>query len=437
MSTSVMNEVVQCLRSAALRGEGADLTDGQLLECFVSRQEGTALEALVRRHGPMVWGVCQRTLRNEHDAEDAFQATFLVLIRKAASIYPRAKVGNWLYGVAHQTALKARATRMKRQIRERSVRELPEPVVTAHDLWSELEPLLDREVSRLPEKYRTVIVLCELEGKSGKEAARQLGCPEGTVASRLSRARTMLAKRLSHHSLAVMGGALAIVLSQKAASAAVPISVMTSTIKIVTCVAAGKAGSNLISVPVAALAKGVLKTMLLNKLKTAAVVLLILGVITFGGAVLTHDRAAAQDTTKGGQEATRKDDAGKPPAGEQKNAVDQPHNFRNLQRLAAVFSDFKYPEKAAASSITIWTQSGAQGGAWQTLEVKTIELAKALNAVFATWEGFDLENVAIIRSGDRTIQFVDVKDNVASGKPSSVSLNRGDLVIVLKDPRKK
>ena len=107
--TTQMSKVVQHLRSALLR-DGADLTDGELLECFVSRQESAALEALVRRHGQMVWGVCRRVLRNHHDAEDAFQATFLVLVPKAASVRPREMVGNWLYGVAQQTALKARAT---------------------------------------------------------------------------------------------------------------------------------------------------------------------------------------------------------------------------------------------------------------------------------------------------------------------------------------
>src|SRR5713226_926483 len=133
--TTQISKVIQHLRSTLLVRDGADLTDGELLECFVSRKETAALEALVRRHGPMVWGVCQRILRNHHDAEDAFQATFLVLVRKAASIYPRAKVGNWLYGVAHQTALKARATRAKRRVRERPVTQMPEPAVTEKDLW--------------------------------------------------------------------------------------------------------------------------------------------------------------------------------------------------------------------------------------------------------------------------------------------------------------
>src|SRR5712691_3461796 len=211
MATSEMSEVIQHLRRAVLLRDGAGLTDGQLLEGFITRHEEAGLAALVRRHGPMVWGVCRRVLHNHHDAEDAFQATFLVLVRKAASIVPGEMVANWLYGVAHQTALKARATTARRRARERQVKEMPEPQVVEQDLWPDLQSLLDQELSRLPDKYRVPIVLCDLEGKTYKEAARQLGVPEGTVAGRLARARTMLAKRLARHGLAVSGGALAAV----------------------------------------------------------------------------------------------------------------------------------------------------------------------------------------------------------------------------------
>src|SRR5205823_6486803 len=121
MATSPMSEVLQRLRRAALRREGAEVTDGQLLECFLSRREEAALEALVQRHAAMVWGVCRRLLTHYHDAEDAFQATFLVLVRKAAAIAPRELLANWLYGVAYQTALKARATTARRKGRERQV----------------------------------------------------------------------------------------------------------------------------------------------------------------------------------------------------------------------------------------------------------------------------------------------------------------------------
>src|SRR5215813_1555661 len=121
MATSQMSEVIQNLRRAVLLRKGAGLTDGQLLEHYLRRRDEAALAALVQRHGPMVWSVCRRVLSNYHDAEDAFQATFLVLVRRAASIASPELLANWLYGVAHQTARKARATVAKRRLRERQV----------------------------------------------------------------------------------------------------------------------------------------------------------------------------------------------------------------------------------------------------------------------------------------------------------------------------
>src|SRR5437660_12429342 len=128
MATDQLRGVLRNLRGATLPGGEADRTDGQLLECYVRSREEAAFAALVRRHGPMVWGVCRRVLRSHQDAEDAFQATFLVLVRKAASVVPREMVANWLYGVAHQTALKARATTAKRAAREKQVPDMPERV---------------------------------------------------------------------------------------------------------------------------------------------------------------------------------------------------------------------------------------------------------------------------------------------------------------------
>src|SRR5216683_7419455 len=135
MATSQIGEVIQHLRRLELLRERAGLTDGQLLEGYIRRRDEAAVVALVRRHGPMVWGVCRRVLRNHHDAEDAFQATFLVLVRKAASITSRELLANWLYGVAHQTGLKARATAAKRKGRESQVKEMPEPEVTQQEVW--------------------------------------------------------------------------------------------------------------------------------------------------------------------------------------------------------------------------------------------------------------------------------------------------------------
>jgi RNA polymerase sigma factor (sigma-70 family) len=291
--TTKMHMVIQHLRRALLRQDAHELTDGQLLECFVSHCETTALEALVSRHAAMVWGVCRRILPDYHDAEDAFQATFLVLVRKAPSVTPREMVGNWLYGVARQTAMKAREKTARRRARERQVDDMPEPAVFDQSPWSDLEPLLDQELSRLPDKYRTAIVLCDLEGNSRKKAAQQLGCPEGTLAARLARGRVMLARRLAARGLAVSGGALAGLLSHQAASACVPASLVSCTMKAVTLVATGQATTGIISAKAAALAEGVLKVMLLNKVKITSAVLLLIAVFVGGAVGLSGGTMAA------------------------------------------------------------------------------------------------------------------------------------------------
>src|SRR5438309_1991845 len=139
------NRVIEQLRAVILQST-ADLTDAQLLDCFIARQENAAFEALVRRHGPMVLGVCRRLLRNHHDSEDAFQATFLVLARKAASIVPRERVAHWLYGVARTTALRVKVALAKHQVREKPMAELPEPEAARPGLWVDLLPLLDQEL---------------------------------------------------------------------------------------------------------------------------------------------------------------------------------------------------------------------------------------------------------------------------------------------------
>ncbi len=274
MATSPLVELIQQLRRTELLSAGAGLTDGQLLERYISSRDEAALAALVNRHGLMVWGVCRRVLGDYHDAEDAFQATFLVLVRKATSVRPREMVANWLYGVARQTALKARATVGTRRGRERQVEDMPEPAVAEHAGWDELLPVLDVELSRLPDKYRAVVVLCDLEGKSRKEAARQLGVPEGTVAGWVARARVMLANRLTRRGVTLSGGALAAILSQNVTSAGVPASVVSKTIKVASLLAAGQATTGVISVTVAALTEGVLKAMFLSKLKAVVGVLM-------------------------------------------------------------------------------------------------------------------------------------------------------------------
>jgi RNA polymerase sigma factor (sigma-70 family) len=282
MAMSPMNRVLHHLRKAAFPHDGAGLTDGQLLGAFLDQRGESAFAALVRRHGPMVWGICRRVLSNHHDAEDAFQATFLVLVRKAASVDPPEMVGNWLYGVAHQTARKARAITAKRQAREKQMTDLPEVGVKEPDRRHGLEDVLHQELGRLPEKYRVAIVLCDLEGRTRKDVARQLGVPDGTLAARLARGRAMLAKRLARHGFTgAVGSALPVVM-KRSAWASVPASVMCSTIRVGLSGAGGRLSTGGLASPsVTALTEGVLKTMLLKKVKTT-IGLLVLGIAAVG-----------------------------------------------------------------------------------------------------------------------------------------------------------
>ena len=274
-----MRAVIRHLRAVALLHKGGGPTDGQLLESFLDRRDEAAFEALLRRHGPMVLGVCQRVLRNVHDAEDAFQATFLVLARKAASVMPRDMVGNWLYGVAYRTAMKARAMNAKRHLKEKQARTAHQAGREAHE---ELLERLDHELNRLPDKYRVSVVLCELEGRSRKEVARLLGVPEGTLSWRLAQAKKLLARRLSRYGTV----AVAVLLAEGAASAGLSPILRASTVK-----AALTAGA--VPAKVMALTEGVMKAMLLTKLKItvcAAALMVLAGV---GATGLTY-RATAQ-----------------------------------------------------------------------------------------------------------------------------------------------
>ncbi len=304
MSADQPRDVLRRFRRAALRGDGGGMTDGQLLGCFVADRDEAAFAALVRRHGPMVLGVCRRVLRHEADAEDAFQATFLVLARKAAAIARRELLGNWLYGVAHRTALDARAAADRRRARERQVDPMPEPEArNGTDAGPGLRPLLDEELSRLPDKYRVPVVLCDLEGRTRRDVARQLGIPVGTLSGRLTTSRRMLARRLARRGLALSGAALPAALSPSAASARVPPPLLAATVEAATAqVAAG-----VVSARVAALAEGVLKAMLVKKLTIVTAVFLAAGLLV-GAALLAYQpRAAEPDDAarkKTGQAAT-------------------------------------------------------------------------------------------------------------------------------------
>jgi RNA polymerase sigma factor (sigma-70 family) len=314
--TSPVIKVVEHLRKTMRLREEDHLTDGQLLTRFVDNRDDAAFAALVRRHGPMVWGVCQR-IAGRDSAEDAFQATFLILVRKAGAVKAREAVGNWLYGVASHAALKARTASARVRAKEKQVTSMPDPAKDQRDDREELQKLLDHELGALPDKYRMPVVLCDLEGRTRKEVAVQLKIPEGTLSSRLTTAHQMLAKRLARHGLAVSGASLVGLLAQNAASASVPAAVVSSTIKTATLVAASKAAvAGVVSTKVAALTEGVMKAMLLTKLKAVMIAMLVLGMIALGGGLLTYHHSAAAQPGRAANPMDEKDVEGKTRKGE-------------------------------------------------------------------------------------------------------------------------
>ena len=195
-------QVARVFRDGTLTG----MSDRQVLERFVEGRDESAFEVLLNRHGPMVLNVCRQLLREPHDVEDAFQAAFLVLVRKAGSIRVEDSLGPWLYAVASRTAARARANRRRRGEREFSGGDLPE-TAKEDDLASlEVPRVVQEELSRLPDRLRDPLILCYLQGLTHELAARQLGCPVGTVRSRLARARALLQKRIVRRGLSLSAG---------------------------------------------------------------------------------------------------------------------------------------------------------------------------------------------------------------------------------------
>jgi RNA polymerase sigma factor (sigma-70 family) len=260
-------------------GEAADNSDRQLLERFVATRDESAFAALVERHGRLALGVCRSVLHHEQDAEDAFQATFLVLARMAGSIRKRESLSSWLHGVALRTSLKARKAMATRRRREQQAEpaEAVQPAVSGAAL-QEVQAILHEEVGRLAEKYRAPFVLCCLEGKSRAEAAQQLGWKEGTVSGRIAMAREVLQRRLTQRGVALPAALCAAAVAPAAAPAAA----------IVARCAVTFAGRNREALPTqaAALAEGVIRAMSLSKVKLGlGMILAAVLVLSAGGLV--------------------------------------------------------------------------------------------------------------------------------------------------------
>jgi RNA polymerase sigma factor (sigma-70 family) len=291
MANSTLGLFLYELRRAAA---GRPSSDGQLLERFAMDRDEVAFETLLQRHGPMVWNVCHRMLTDPNDVEDAFQATFLVLVRKAQAIAKRESIGSWLHGVAHRVALDARLQAKHRRERERKAAP---PACAQPDtelLWNDLRHVLDEELEHLPEKYRSPLVLCYLEGKTNDEAADQLGWTRGTVAGRLNRARELLRGRLTRRGITLASGALVSLMSPSAAPAGMSALLARTTLQAALAYSAGTAMADQCSSSIA-LAEGVLTTMHAWKIRTVIAIVMMLGMLGIGGGVLARRALAASE----------------------------------------------------------------------------------------------------------------------------------------------
>jgi len=250
------------------------MSDQELLERFAAHHDESAFEALVQRHGPLVLGVCWRLLGQEQAAEDAFQATFLILARKARAIRWHKTVRNWLYQVAFRTASEARVQRAKRLRHEREAGAMLLRDANNATEWEELRLILDEELYRLPEKLRMPLLLCYLHGKTRDEAAQELGWTEGAVKGSLERGRELLRNRLTRRGLSLGTATLPTLLAQGAVTA-VPEALLNSTMRV--------AVRGIMSAPVAVLSKGVVQAMFWAKIKLATVMLMAASVIGSSG----------------------------------------------------------------------------------------------------------------------------------------------------------
>lgn len=423
MVTDILTRTTEHLRRAAMLDDADGFSDGSLLERFLRERDAVAFEVLVRRHGPMVQGVCRRVLGNAIDADDAFQATFLVLLRKAESVWPRERVGPWLCGVAYRTACKARTLMARRRLNEQPLADYPAPSLPSFEVRDWL-PLLDRELNRLPEKYRTVVVLCDLQGLSRHAAAAHLQLSAGTLSSRLARGRAILGDRLKRRGVAIASVLLAF---SRAATASVPPPLVARTCDLI----AGRA----LSAKINFLCHGVMRAMVLPKLlKCAAAVLLVAGVgvgLSFRG-VVDEARAekpvAAADKPK--PEAAN-NAADKPPVGASFNGTVKSTDATKKTVTVVVpvgngTKDTKEETHTLGKDTEILLEHGPKKGEVKKTETKPGTIANLTEGTPVT--------VQLAVDG-KSIAKINVRGGSINGSVKSVDINKKTITIQTKNKK--
>ncbi len=297
MATGQWTVVLRHVQRLFQGGSVSGLTEGQLLERFASTRDEMAFGALLARHGPMVLGVCRGVLDDPNDVDDAFQATFLVLVKKAGALRDADRLAQWLYGVARRVALRARSNATRRKARERpDAEETIDPHATLGAELRELQTLIREEVDRLSGNDRMAVVLCYLEGLTHEEAADRLGWPVGTVKGRLSRARGKLRTRLTRRGVALPAVAAGSTLGG-GASAAIPPALIRSTTLAATQLASAKSiTAGIVSAHAILLMEGVIGTMFTTKLKIAATALVATCAVAVPGA-MAYQQQGSKATT--------------------------------------------------------------------------------------------------------------------------------------------
>jgi RNA polymerase sigma factor (sigma-70 family) len=282
----------QIRRWAGLRAADT-LSDQDLLKRYVASKDESAFATLVKRHGPMVWGLCRQMLRHAQDAEDAFQAVFLVLVRKAATIRKQESVGGWLYSVAFRVAKRLRASSARRRAREQP---LANGVAAAvEDLsWRDVQVVLNEELNRLADKYRAPLLLCCLQGKTRDEAAQQLGWSLGTLRGLLDRGRALLRARLLRRGVTLSTTLLAVGVADLSQATAAPASLVSSTVQAASSAAQSAAAAGLVSAQVTALTQGVIQAMFLTKVKSVAIGLVCLALVGSGIGFVSYSASATE-----------------------------------------------------------------------------------------------------------------------------------------------